>query len=218
MPEGGTSRRVRIGLLNYEPLRVTGFREIFAQRDDSEVDAVDLERLLKGPELDVLLIALRDVDLSCELVASLRTRKPNLRAIVMGPPSPEEDVVALISAGARGWIEETASPEQVVQAIHVVLRGSIWAPRRILSLFVDRVVGRREPAASSRAHLTLREREVLAQLVLARSNREIAAALSIREQTVKSYIARMMRKVGVGNRIALSMQARELSSGPPEKS
>jgi DNA-binding NarL/FixJ family response regulator len=50
---------------------------------------------------------------------------------------------------------------------------------------------------------------VLQQLVLARSNREIARALSIQEQTVKSYVARLMRKMGVENRIALSMQAAE---------
>jgi len=117
-------------------------------------------------------------------------------------------VIALISAGAKGWIEETSAPEQILQALHVVFRGSIWAPRRVLSELVDRALGRKPiPVEARRAHFTDRERDVLNQLVLARSNREIAQALSLREQTVKSYIARMMRKVGVDNRIALSMQA-----------
>ncbi|MGA9983814.1 MAG: LuxR C-terminal-related transcriptional regulator, partial [Acidobacteriaceae bacterium] len=86
--------------------------------------------------------------------------------------------------------------------------GSIWAPRQVLATFVDRALD--TSATRRRRHnprFTEREEEVLQQLVLARSNREIAQALSIREQTVKSYVARLMRKVGVGNRIALSVQA-----------
>jgi DNA-binding NarL/FixJ family response regulator len=58
--------------------------------------------------------------------------------------------------------------------------------------------------------------EVLQLLVAARSNREIAEALGIEVRTVKSYMGRMMRKVGVGNRIALSIHAAKhaLGGGP----
>jgi DNA-binding NarL/FixJ family response regulator len=78
----------------------------------------------------------------------------------------------------------------------------------VLSTFVDRALDTSSTQRRRRnLRFTEREEEVLQQLVLARSNREIAQALSIREQTVKSYVARLMRKVGVGNRIALSVQA-----------
>jgi len=88
-----------------------------------------------------------------------------------------------------------------------VMSGSIWAPRRVLSKIVDRALGKAgAPLRSPCPRFTEREEEVLQQLVQARSNREIADALSIQEQTVKSYVARLMRKVGVDNRIALSMQ------------
>lgn len=73
------------------------------------------------------------------------------------------------------------------------------------------------PPDGRRMHFTDREQDVLNQLVLARSNREIARALSLREQTVKSYIARMMRKVGVDNRIALSLQAAEVNRSNGEE-
>jgi DNA-binding NarL/FixJ family response regulator len=56
-------------------------------------------------------------------------------------------------------------------------------------------------------HLTARERDVLKLLVAAQSNREIAAALGIEERTVKAHVAKLMRKVGVDNRIALSVYA-----------
>jgi DNA-binding NarL/FixJ family response regulator len=219
MDDAGIKRPIQVGLFNFEPLRVTGFTEIFTARGSIEARVVELPGLLHDPQFDLLLIALRDVPLTCELLSSLKSRQPRLRAIVMGAPLGDESVMALIAAGAKGWLEETASPEQILQALQIVFRGSIWAPRRVLSSLVDRALGGKTISPEARrAHFTHRERDVLSQLVMARSNREIAQALSLREQTVKSYIARMMRKVGVDNRIALSMQATEINRTRREES
>lgn len=199
---------IRIGLLDFEPLRVAGLREIFASRPEMEVVATDLAGALGRTRLDLLALALRDEKFSLVLLNRLRARQHGLKLIVLASGSQEDRITDAISAGAKGWLEETASPEQILQAVDVVLSGSIWAPRRVLSRFVDRALGM--PGARPQGKhpkLTEREEQVLQQLVLARSNREIAEALSIREQTVKSYVARLMRKVGVGNRIALSMEA-----------
>jgi DNA-binding NarL/FixJ family response regulator len=217
MNESETKRPIRVGLFNFEPLRITGLSEVFSARGGFDACPAQLPALLHEPEFDILLVALSDVPLTCELLSSLKARQPRLRALVMGAPLDEESVIALLAAGAKGWLEETSNPDQILQALHVVCRGSIWAPRRVLSHLVDRALGG-EPISqeSRRAHFTERERDVLNQLVMARSNREIAHALSLREQTVKSYIARMMRKVGVDNRIALSMQAAEARSSAPK--
>ncbi len=218
MDNSGTKRPIRVGLLNFEPLRVAGFSEILAARGAFEARATQLTDLVRKPQFDVLLIALTDVGLTCEMLSSLRSRRLRLRALVMGAPLGDESISVLIGAGAKGWLEDTSTPEQILQALHVVIRGSIWAPRRILSRVVDRAFGGKPVSAEiQRAYFTDREREVLRQLVMARSNREIAQALSLREQTVKAYIARMMRKVGVGNRIALSMQAGEVEPGQQEE-
>lgn len=197
----------RIGLVDMEPLRIAGLREIFASRPDFGVVASDWAMAFRESAFDLVIVVLRDEGFSLALLARLRARHPSLRILAIGRGSEEEKIIAAIAAGARGWLEETAAPAQVMQAADAILGGTIWAPRRALSLFVDRTV---EGAARHRLrspHFTEREEEVLQQLVLARSNREIAQALSIREQTVKSYVARLMRKVGVGNRIALSVQA-----------
>lgn len=199
---------IRIGLVDFEPLRVAGLREIFASRPDLEVVATDWAGAFRNPDFQLIVFVLRDLSFSLALLARLRARHAGLKVIVMSASSDEERVVAAISAGARGWLDEAASPDEVMRAAEVVLGGTIWAPRRVLSAVVERAV---EGAAlrPRRTHpqFTEREEAVLQQLVLARSNREIAEALSIREQTVKSYVARLMRKVGVGNRIALSVHA-----------
>lgn len=205
---GQFSRPMRVGLLDFEPLRIAGLREIFAGQPDFQVVATDWATAFRESSFDLVIVVLRDQAFSLALLARLRSRNPGLKLLVIGSGSEPEKILEAISAGAKGWLEETASPAQVMQAAYAILAGSIWAPRKVLSTFVDRALD--GSSARRRRHsprFTEREEEVLQQLVLARSNREIAQALSIREQTVKSYVARLMRKVGVGNRIALSVQA-----------
>lgn len=198
----------RIGLVDFEPIRIAGLREIFTSRPDMLVVATDWASAFRNPDFDLIVFVLRDMAFSLALLARLRSRHPGLRVMVMSAASDEERIVEAISGGARGWLDETASPDEVMRAAEVVLSGTIWAPRRVLSTVVERAVeGTALRPKRHNPQFTEREEEVLQQLVLARSNREIAQALSIREQTVKSYVARLMRKVGVGNRIALSVHA-----------
>ena len=205
-----TTRPIRIGLLDFEPIRVTGLREILAPRPECEVLPIEMGEALLHPDFDMLLLLARRKLESYALLSRLKMKNPAMKAIVMAAESDDETIMNAITAGAKGWLEETASPEEVLQAIDVVLGGSIWAPRKILSQIVDRALGGGlSPLRMKFPRFTDREADVLHQLVLARSNREIAHALSIREQTVKTYVARLMRKVGVDNRTALSLQAAE---------
>src|SRR5580700_9884522 len=201
---------VRIGLLDFEPLRVAGLREILASRANFEVGSADLTASFRKQPFDLVILLARRRAESYVLLGRMKVRHPAMKAIVMASEGDDEAIMSAISAGAKGWLEETASPDQVLQAVDIVLSGSIWAPRKVLSKLVDRALGNAPlPLRKRFPRFTEREAEVLQQLVLARSNREIAQALSIREQTVKSYVARLMRKVGVDNRISLSMQAAE---------
>jgi DNA-binding NarL/FixJ family response regulator len=205
---GQGGRKLRVGLLDFEPLRIAGLRGIFSEQPDFQVVATDWAVAFREPAFDLVVVVLRDQAFSLALLARLRSKHPGPKILVIGSGSDPERILEAINAGAKGWLEDTATPQQVLKAAYAVLDGSIWAPRRVLATFVDRAI---EGSAARRRRtsprFTEREEEVLQQLVLARSNREIAEALSIREQTVKSYVARLMRKVGVGNRIALSVQA-----------
>jgi DNA-binding NarL/FixJ family response regulator len=89
-------------------------------------------------------------------------------------------------------------------AIDMVRDGSVWAPRRVLSRLLDsRRTALKSPATPP--HFTARERQVLNLLREGHPNREIALALGIDESTVKAHIGRLMRKVGVSNRTALTV-------------
>ncbi len=77
----------------------------------------------------------------------------------------------------------------------------MWAPRKVMARLVT---GSRPTGAQVK--LTARESQVLELLIKGQSNREIALALEIDEGTVKAHLGRLMRKTGVTNRTALTMQ------------
>src|SRR6202042_1545284 len=98
----------------------------------------------------------------------------------------------------------TARESDIRMAIEMVRDGSVWAPRKVLSSLLDNQRNTHKSPATA-PHFTNRERQVLNLLRAGQPNREIALALGIDEGTVKAHIGRLMRKVGVNNRIALTV-------------
>jgi DNA-binding NarL/FixJ family response regulator len=200
--------RIRITLLENDPLRVVGFRTLFESEPGFELVPASLPELAGLQEADLaLLSSSRNLHNLFDLIARLKAARPNLRIIVTGSGD-EETILKAIVAGAKGYVDEAASPAEFVQAVRAVSQGSVWAPRRVLSMFIERVSsapGRLFPAG--RLTFTHREKEVLEMLVAGRSNKEIGSPLGIGERTVKAHVAKLLRKVGVQNRIALSVHA-----------
>lgn len=198
---------IRIGLLAVEPIRRAGLRSILEEMRGVELIDAGLDGLSVASALDVAVISLMVPAEILTTIERLRVEMPAVRIIVMSEDGDDESVIAAISAGAKGYLQDSAAPEEVIRAVEIVHSGSIWAPRRALSILVDRMIDGGTFSTRSAPQFTARELEVLQLLVAARSNREIADALGIEVRTVKSYVGRMMRKVGVGNRIALSIHA-----------
>jgi DNA-binding NarL/FixJ family response regulator len=208
MPEKGkTPSRLRVALLETEPIRVQGFVTLFQDHPRIEFHVFELAAFLAESEFKLALIGLHAENFPLPLVGTIHGLRPDVKLIVMGPQADDEGILQAISSGAKAYLEANASPEQVEQAIDIVSQGSIWAPRRVLSLFVDRATRPSRTAIPAAVQFTARETEVLKLLVAARSNREIARNLGIEERTVKAHVAKLMRKVGVENRIALSIYA-----------
>jgi DNA-binding NarL/FixJ family response regulator len=200
--------RIRIAVVESDPLRLVGFRSLFDSQPDLSMVGATLAELATRDDVDLVLLGSRGGQNLFDLMASLKVSRPDLRIIVTGSGTDDETILKALAAGAKGYVDEAASPDEFVMAIRMVFQGSVWAPRRVISLFIERVTsapGRFFPAG--RGTFTDREKEVLELLVAGRSNKEIGAALGIEERTVKAHVAKLMRKVGVRNRIALSVHA-----------
>jgi DNA-binding NarL/FixJ family response regulator len=199
---------IRIAVVESDPLRFVGFRALFDSEQDFELVSSTVAELAHQEGIDLVLLGSRGGPNLFDVMASLKAARPDLRIIVTGSGADEETILKAIAAGAKGYVDEAAAPSEFTQAIRIVNQGSVWAPRRVLSMFIERVSsspGRIFPAG--RVTFTDREKEVLEMLVAGRSNKEIGAALGIEERTVKAHVAKLMRKVGVQNRIALSVHA-----------
>src|SRR5690348_6313606 len=199
---------IRIAVVESDPLRFVGFRALFDSEPDFELVSSSVAELAHQEGIDLVLLGSRGGPNLFDTMASLKAARPDLRIIVTGSGIDEETILKAIASGAKGYVDEAATPAEFAQAIRIVNQGSVWAPRRVLSMFIERVSsapGRIFPAG--RVTFTDREKEVLEMLVAGRSNKEIGGQLGIEERTVKAHVAKLMRKVGVQNRIALSVHA-----------
>src|SRR6266851_5315775 len=193
---------IRIAVVESDPLRLVGFQALFDSASGFELVSASLADISGLQKIHLVLLSNCRVQHLFDLMASLKAARPDLRIIVTGSGD-EETILEAIVAGAKGYVDDAASPAEFVQAVRVVSQGSVWAPRHVFSMFIERVSSapaRTFPAG--RASFTDREKEVLELLVVGRSNKEIGSPLGIGERTVKAHVAKMMRKVGVQNRLA----------------
>ena len=200
--------KIRVAVIEPDPLRLIGFRALFESEPEFEIVSVPLDKVATEPDLDMVMLGSHGSQNLFDLMAGLKASRPDLRLLVCGSGADDETILKAVAAGAKGYVDEAATPEEFAMAIRIVHQGSVWAPRKVLSIFIERVTtspGRIFPAG--RVTFTDREKEVLEMLVAGRANKEIGAALGIEERTVKAHVAKLMRKVGVQNRIALSVHA-----------
>ncbi len=214
MPLQRSSKQIRIGVLAGEPVRLEGLRMIFEEEPQPGLPRLlpvigTIEELLADQALEYLVVDLNSSSDGLRMLEAVRRARPGIRQIVIGPPNADELVLESIVAGARAYLDSLAGPQTVRQAIEIVISGSIWAPRRLLSILIDRLLG--VPGVNARPpvqpKLTDREQQILELIMVAKTNREISAELGIDESTVKAHIGRLMKKMGADNRIALSVQA-----------
>jgi DNA-binding NarL/FixJ family response regulator len=197
--------RIRVAIIEDDPLRVAGFHAILDHYADLQISAVSLSELANAYPTDVVVLRERCPGFAITMERA-RLVRPKVPIVVIAHTMSEELILDALLRGARGCIEENAALDDFVRAIRIVHEGLVWAPRSVLAAFIERY-GRDDDQLRGPLHLTFREKQVLELLVSGMSNREIAQPLGIEVRTVKAHISPLMRKLGVRNRIALSSHA-----------
>jgi len=207
MKEKPSQEPLRLGLVATDPLRILGLQTIFPEGGPVAIVPLSVPGALDASGVSLILIDAACTEHIFELLATFRRTRPHLRLIVLGLEEDHDYIQRIIGAGAKGYLAHTAKESEIRLAIEVVQDGSAWAPRKVLArlLEVSSEAKRREDAKEPK--FTERERQVLRLLVAGHPNRAIAEELGIDLMTVKAHVGRLMRKVGVDNRITLSVQA-----------
>ncbi|MFI5780738.1 response regulator [Nocardia sp. NPDC051570] len=125
------------------------------------------------------------------------------RVLVLTTYDSEASLARALAAGASGFLLKTLPPEELVAAIRIAARGDAVIDPSMTRRLAARLAGTLAPtpAPPELATLTAREHEVLLALADAASNSEIAAALGVGEETVKTHVSRILAKLGVRDRI-----------------
>ena len=192
-----------------------GAAAILAARADVEIvgEAGDgLEAIAHARET-VPDIILMDIHMpkcnGLDAVKAIKSEMPHVRIIMLTVSDDERDLFTAIKNGADGYLLKNLEPQQLFEMLDGMSRGeapiSGTLATKILNEF--RQPGKSDHATESRNELTAREIQVLELIVQGATNREIAVALSIAEDTVKIHLRNILEKLHLHNRIQAAVYA-----------
>src|SRR5437762_7332211 len=192
---------IRIAVVESDPMRFVGFRALLDSEPDFELISASLPDIGAQQNIDLVLLGNHHGQNLLDVMSCLKAPRPHLRIIVTGSGMDEQTILTAMAAGAKGYVDAAASPADFVQAIRIVSRGSVWVPRRVLSMFIEGISNApRRIFPTDQVAFTDRETQALKMLVEGRSNKEIGVPLGIRDCTVKAHVRSEERRVGKGGR------------------
>jgi DNA-binding NarL/FixJ family response regulator len=146
-----------------------------------------------------------------EIIRQVAAKNPAQRFLALSVSDAAEDVIAIIRAGARGYVTKTIGGEELADAIRRVHGGDAVFSPRLAGFVLDAFAGTMTPAAVDPEldQLTAREREVLRHLARGYLYKEIAFELGISAKTVEAHVSAVLRKLQLSNRHELGRWAVE---------
>ncbi len=133
-----------------------------------------------------------------EATARLRAEHPEARVLIFSTFARDEEVAAALKAGALGYLQKSASRDELLRAIRSVAKGQRALPLDLESRLALRTAG---------PEITPREREILKLIAQGKANKEIGANLGIAEDTVKRHVSSILDKLQVNDRAQATAEA-----------
>jgi DNA-binding NarL/FixJ family response regulator len=149
-----------------------------------------------------------------QVIRDVALRRPAQRFLALSVSDAAEDVIAIIRAGARGYVTKTISGPELADAVRRVAGGDAVFSPRLAGFVLDAFAGGAAGPAPAEIdpeldQLTAREREVLQHIARGYLYKEIAARLHISAKTVEAHVSAVLRKLQLSNRHELSRWAVE---------
>lgn len=155
-----------------------------------------------APQVILLDIRMPGID-GIAAAAQLRAAHPRLAILMLTSYSDDARIYAAMRAGASGYLLKEMSGDALLHAIRAAARGEPQLHPTIARRLMDRVMPPDDPLA----RLSPREHDVLRLIARGLSNKEIAFATGLTEQTVKSYVREILGKLGVADRTQAALLA-----------
>ncbi|MFT2015369.1 response regulator transcription factor [Streptomyces sp. 796.1] len=215
---------IKVLVTDDEPLIRAGIKMILTSADDIEVvgeagngrEAVELAR---AGRVDVVLLDIQmPVMDGLTALTELRKAVPQTNVLILTTFGEQQNVLRALTEGSAGFLLKDSAPGELIGAVRAAAAGDAYlspgATRHVVdSLATGRHASRVEQARRRLAALTPREQEVLALLGEGLSNADAGARLHMSEATVKTYVSRILAKLGCENRVQAALLARDAGLG-----
>ncbi|HEX9259647.1 MAG TPA: response regulator transcription factor [Acidimicrobiales bacterium] len=142
-----------------------------------------------------------------EVIRRLLPAHPELRFLALSVSDAPEDVIAVIRAGARGYVTKSISGAELADAIERVAQGDAVFSPRLAGFVLDAFSGSPAPVDTELDQLTAREREVLRLIARGYTYKEVAGELVLSVKTIETHVSAVLRKLQLSNRHQLTRWA-----------
>jgi DNA-binding NarL/FixJ family response regulator len=206
------SATARVVIVDDHDLFRSGVRAELGARVDLTGEASTVDEAIEvitATEPDVVLL---DVHMpnggGVAVIRGALAARPDVRFLALSVSDAAEDVIAVIRAGARGYVTKSISGDELAGAIARVAEGDAVFSPRLAGFVLDAFAGRSNGAERDELdQLTPREREVLRHIARGYMYKEIAQRLDISAKTVEAHVSAVLRKLQLSSRHELSRWA-----------
>lgn len=205
---------IRVFIVDDHRLFLAGVRAELGDRFELAGEAADVDEAIEAIRRSAPDVALVDVHMpgggGAAVVKNVAATSPGVKFLALSVSDAAEDVIAMIRAGARGYVTKSIGPDDLADAIRRVHGGdAVFSPR--LAGFVLDAFATTSPASLDPEldRLTDREREVLRQIARGYAYKQVARRLGISVKTVEAHVSAVLRKLQLSNRHELTRWATE---------
>ena len=210
------SHPVRVVLVDDHPIFRDGLKALLGTDPAFQVvgvsgDGIEGVRLITelAPDLVLLDVAMPPAG-GLEVLEQIGSLAPSVRTLLLTASVSRDTVLAAVQLGVWGVLLKEHATALLFDSMRAVMQGRYWLDREYIGSVIAAMQPGARPAPPRRANrfnLTTRELQVISAVKAAESNREIAARLSVREDTVKHHLSNIFDKLGVFSRVELAVFA-----------
>jgi DNA-binding NarL/FixJ family response regulator len=203
---------IRVFVVDDHQLFRSGVKAELGSRVSIVGDAADVESAIAGIRATQPDVVLLDVHLpgggGRTILEQLRDELSDTRYLALSVSDAAEDVIAVIRAGAGGYVTKTIEPDELVSAIERVHAGDAVFSPRLAGFVLDAFRGDLPmPADPELDQLSARERDVLRLIARGYTYKEVARRISVSPRTVETHVSSVLRKLQLSNRHELTQWA-----------
>jgi len=160
------------------------------------------------PDMLLLDINLKDRS-GLELINELKNSSLDVKVVILTTSMDEEQTIDALRYGVRGVVLKDMPAHLLVQCLQKVSQGGLWMEKESIGSAFEKMLHREAGMRRLTTILTAREIEVMKQVAGGLSNQEIAEKLIVQEGTIKIHIHNIYRKLGIKNRVDLTLYAQK---------